>query len=214
MANQASIQKHIDKGYGKVAQHLGGVYQWYRPTPNNPISPANSHGTIMAHFDTKYTFTGVTPSLDNPIVGIALNRGLGIQVWDYLIGSMGTYFIYSFDDILPSVAVYCNSIVSVYRPGGGQAVGNQYYGGNAQGYGNPILTNMPFSILNGTKGESSKSGVMADTRLQWFAILAPYVGVLIKANDLIIDEHNRRMTISAVELTDLGYCMTAAYSGT
>lgn len=214
MANQASIQKHINYGYGKVAQHLGASYQWYRATSvSNPIVPANMVGTIMCHFDSQYTFAAIKPDLFNPIWAIAVDRTL-LNVGDYLIGAMGTFFMFTEDPILPSSCVSCNTNINVYRPGGGQQVGNGYYGGNAQGYGDTLMLNWPASVLTGTKGEASKSGVIGDTRLQWFTIMVPDAGVLIKANDLATDAHGRRMTISAVELTSLGYRLTAQYSGT
>jgi hypothetical protein len=103
---------------------------------------------------------------------------------------------------------------------------------------NPIMLGFPCSMLAGTKGEREESGIPLGTREPWCAILLPFnnatplsilgagytpfggavldssvlpiVETVIMTGDLIQDDLGIEWEVSSVELTDLGYRITAA----
>ncbi len=71
----------------------------------------------------------------------------------------------------------------------------------------------PASALNGTKGEKTDIGLPGDTRLAWVLILLPpSFPCQIVAGDVATtnDAQSRRYTLSACELTSLGWRITGA----
>ena len=73
------------------------------------------------------------------------------------------------------------------------------------------------AVTQGTKGDAGEMKLPGDTRLGWVSILVPSVsGVQVRSGDVVTDAQAlpQRYTISGVELTALGYRITAALAAT
>jgi hypothetical protein len=214
MTLQATIQKAIYNGYQQAANVLGAPFDLFRPDgADTPIQQANRVGTFNASFDASvYTFG--RPGLYAKPVWYALIDGGQLVVGDYLQGDSGTFFVAALQPLLPIACVSCNATLNVLRPYSAPGVGVLPYGGDIRSEEVPVMTAFPGSLLNGTKGERSEVGLPGDIRSPWFAILLPNVGVEIKAYDVITDDLGRRFKVSAVEMSDLGWRLTAALAQT
>jgi hypothetical protein len=139
----------------------------------------------------------------------ALVDGTNLNVGDYFVGPQGTFFIAALQPLLPILVVECNRTVSVFRPEEQAGVGLGPYGANTAANQTLLVSGRPCSILQGTKGEKSESNLPGDTRSPWWTILMPYAGVDLTMDDILIDDLSRRYVLSSVELSDLGYRITA-----
>lgn len=139
----------------------------------------------------------------------ALFDGTGITVSDYLIGPGGVFFIAAMQSLLPILAVSCNRVINLYRPQQQTNLGLGGYGGTTAKNETLLLQGRPCSILQGTKGEKSETNLPGDTRAAWWQVLLPNAGGIIRYDDVIIDDLQRRYVVSSAELTDLGWRATA-----
>jgi hypothetical protein len=139
----------------------------------------------------------------------ALVDGTNLEVGDYFVGPQGTFFIAALQSLLPILAVSCNRTVSIFRPQGQTGFGLGAYGGNIDAAETLLVAGRPCSILQGTKGEKAESNLPGDTRSPWWTILIPYGGVSLTTDDIMVDDLGLRYVLSSVELSDLGYRITA-----
>ena len=208
MTDQASIQSKIWRGYAKAAQKLGLSYAHYRPlTALNPISAPNQLPALFASFSPDGGYK--KPSGYGKPLWQCLADGAQLRVGDYLAGG-STYFVAAVQPLLPVLAVECNRTASLYRVGNDPTAGAQGYGGMTAANEVAYATAFPCSILQGTKGEKNDAGLPADTRLPWWTFLLPAAAGTVRYGDLITDDLGNRYVASSVELTDLGYRITAA----
>jgi hypothetical protein len=139
----------------------------------------------------------------------ALVDGTNLNVGDYFVGPMGTFFIATLQPLLPTLAVECNRVVSISRTAGQNGFGLGAYGADTAATETTLIAGRPCSILQGTKGEKSESNLPSDTRSPWWLILMPYAGVDITFDDIITDDLGRRYIVSSPERTALGWRLTA-----
>jgi hypothetical protein len=224
----AQIQAKIWYGYAKSAGFIGSTYKFYRPgTPPPPVDQTSwdasgSNWDAGGNWDQPGNFLFALPVSLNAedmtykkprgyakATWYALVDGTNLQVGDYFIGPMGTFFIAAMQSLLPILAVQCNRVVSVFRPQIVTGVGAQGYGGNTTANETPVIQGRPCSILQGTKGEKAEGNLPGDTRAPWWVILMPYAGADILMDDIITDDLGRRYVVSSAELSALGYRITA-----
>jgi hypothetical protein len=218
----ARIQQRIWGGYAKSAAVLGSSYQFSRPasgnTPavwkdpnthqlNNPLFARN---VSLNAEDMKYG----RPSKYGKSTSYALVDGSSLQPGDYFVGAEGTFFIAGMQALLPILAVECNRTVTLSRVPQQTAVGASGYSGMTSANEIPYVTGVPCSILQGTKGEKNEANLPGDVRTPWWALLMPASVGNILYGDLIVDDLGRRYVASSVELTNLGYRLTAVQSNT
>jgi hypothetical protein len=214
---QSAIDAHINKGFAIAANKLGASFALYRPRSAGPIlNPINMLDVVNLGFDTDARFGFKGPSIYNKPVVYGLVDRTELQIGDYLTdGGDTTFFIANIEPLRPAMLVRCNRIVSIFQPLSATAIGPQFYGGNVGGTGAPQLTSWPASILIGPKGEQNTAGLPADPRAPWYAVLLPITpNITLRTGDVLIDDLNRRYTMSAVELSVLGWRCTCSYGGT
>ena len=205
--DRVSAQPKLDRGYGKIARKLGRPYAQYRAsTAFNPISDQNKVGDLNCLFDPKSEFSVQRVALyGKPIWFAAVDRTT-VEVGDYFVGGNGTWFIASMQDIAPTMAVKCNAVASIYRPGSGQH--DPYYPA-PEGTQTDTLTGWPVSFLEGTKGERSVLNGPLDTRVPWFDVLMPVFNTGdVRTHDRLRLDDGTEWVISSPELTELGWRMT------
>lgn len=206
----AKLQGKIYSGYDKAARRIGYVVDQFRPsTAANPLSPANKLRSFNASFNAE-DMTYSKPNKYGSPRWYGLFDGRLTQVGDYLKSPQdGTFFIAAQQTALPILCIDCNRTINVLRPQQETGIGAQPYGGDISTNETQIMTQWPASILQGTKGEKSESALPGDVRMAWWIILLPYwAGVVLRSDDIITDELNRRYVLSSVELSDLGWRCT------
>jgi len=195
----------------KWAGKLGSVYNQYRPTSGtNPTGQQYQIGSVEALFDASISLGFNAPSkYANPLFAAIVNPA-AVQPLDYLIGAEGTFFVASTEPLKPILCVNCNRIGTFFRPTPG-AAGPGYYGGDKASSRTTLMTGVPLSQLQGTKGERNAAEQLpTDSRLQWSEILLPaFPGVTLRQADRLTDDLGRNFVVSAVELSDLGWRLTA-----
>ncbi|CAH2606147.1 conserved protein of unknown function (plasmid) [Rhodovastum atsumiense] len=209
------IQSAIWQGLGAAADVLGEGYSLFRPHGvANPVAPGSQIDTVNVRFDAKPAYAFSAPNLYGKAIWYLLGDASGMAVGDYLVGSQGTFFLVAKQPLESPVVVECNAVVSVVRPAKERRPGLQSnYMTDAKADEQLLMTSWPCSLLLGSKGERPASGIQGETRQPWYVVLLPAPdGVDLVTNDLLVDAAGRRLTISAVELTDLGYRLTAEQS--
>lgn len=208
-----NVQAKLYAGYKKAAARLGAPYQFYRPlsataplstlllTQNAALSPKSYGFEKMAkHAD--YDWCGMFD-------------GTLTRTGDYLVGVDGTFFIGSQFLNLPIMTVKCNRTLRILRPQQQSGVGAVGYGGNIDAVETVLMQDWPASVLAGTKGDKSEANLPGDVKSAWWAILLPsFAGVLLRSDDIITDDLDRRYVVSSAELTDLGWRLTAMQAQT
>jgi hypothetical protein len=210
--NRQGIQSKVNRGYGIAARFLGAPFAHYRPTdPLNALS--NRIGTLQADFDVDPTFSYKAPGKYANPAYYGLFDATDVMRGDYLIADQGTWFVAGMEPNKPPLCVSCNQVAEFRRPSAA-AAGPSYYGGDNRTDEEVLMSGWPCSILQGTKGERTAADLPGDSRAPWVAILVPAVpGVVLRPFDRVYDDMNRCWTISGPERTDLGWRLTAAYTG-
>lgn len=205
---QSDIQALINQVLGYGADVLGQLFDWFRAIgPGSPLDPACRMGTLQAYLDPDPMFAGKKPSgYNKPLWGVLCDRTATLP-GDYLQGDQGTFFLIAQQPLLPTLAVECNALVSVARPGGVSSIAQEdSYGGRTQATDVPLLTGWPASVLAGSRGQESAAGLPADASMKGKEILLPpSASVELRVGDLVTTSQGERLTLSSCERTDLGW---------
>jgi hypothetical protein len=188
-------------GAGCAARRTGFLHDAYRPDgPADPVELARRFLRLCVAF--------VLPE-----GGVAAPAALGMpyrQAWadwsylctgDYLAGPEGVVFIAAIEPPKPMLVVMTNAVVSVVRPEAPLLAGLNGYGAITPGTETTLISRFPASLLAGGMGDRTKQGLPDDTRVPGFIAMLPVVtGVIPRVGDLLMDEQNRKYTVTAVEV--------------
>jgi len=208
MDAQQIQDKIYEKGYGKVADHIGFLYTIYRSSDgDNPIQPANIIGEIKVAPTTTWTWMMVKKYGDSTWILVVDGRGL--EVGDYLVGELRTFFIASMEKILPILGVMCDRKITIVRPKTTEGIGDVGYSGYVQGDASTfdvLHTSVPSSFLKSSRGEKNPVKLPTDAKMPWYAVYLPqWDSVFLRNGDIIIDENQQDYIISDNEHTPLGW---------
>jgi hypothetical protein len=209
--NGERAQELIYRGFGIAASKIGLPYDQYRPTAAItpiPLDPSNKIATIDAHFRVDDKVTKFQAH------GKPLWRGWFdgrvTQVFDYLVGPEGTFFIGAQQALLPIMAVWCNATVNIAMATAPAGVGAQPYQGTTQTNTTPLMTGWPASVLSHSKRSIGDVNLPGDVPNPWWQILMPsFGGIEIETAYIITDDQGRRFVISSAELSPLGWRIVA-----
>lgn len=113
--NGARLQTLIYNGYAKEAKVIGYDYDVYRATLPSlyVIDPGNLIATLKCAFiaDAK---AEVANKYQTPTWMLRAD-GNQLEVFDFLVGPFGTFFVASMQPQLPMEAIKCNSVVNIGR---------------------------------------------------------------------------------------------------
>jgi hypothetical protein len=195
----------------KWAGKLGTSYAQYRPAGGtNPLASANQIGALPALFDASISLAFDAPSkFANGLFAAILNP-TSVQPLDYLVGQEGTFFVASTEPLKPILCVQCNRVCTFSRPTPLPA-SPSFYGGDDPSARVSLATAVPCSQLQGTKGERDAADQLpTDSRMQWSEIIVPaFNGLILRQADRFSDDIGRNFLVSACELTQLGWRLTA-----
>jgi hypothetical protein len=139
----------------------------------------------------------------------------GVMLGDYLVKPNGeTYFVATLDDFDPVRMVMCNTVVNITSPASMATTGyNPGYGGDIAAQEPVVATGWPAALIKGPRGETGDAKLPGDVKLPWEEMLLPAIPGVVLRNDMIVTYNdgaeNRRLILSLVELTSLGYRCTA-----
>lgn len=207
----AKLQAKVYAGYAKASKRIGFTADHYRATSaSSPLDPGNHLDSFPVSFNAEDMRYGKPNKYGHP-TWYGLFNGSTVAVGDYLTNAQdGTYFVAALQTILPPLLVQCNRIISIVRPQLQSGVGLGAYGGNTAATETPLMTAWPASVLHAGRGGVSEVGLPGDTANALWQVLVPaFPGVILRSGDVVTDELARRYVISAAELTDLGWRISA-----
>jgi hypothetical protein len=195
----AQIQAKVYFGYAKAAGPSN-------PTAGSPLQGLNAQFTVGPsgfNFDKAPGFKDAAFN--------ALLDGTQTQVGDYLVGASDTYYVASQEPLLPILCVRCNRTLTLFDPGPAKVYGaDTNYGGTSPGNETAVMTAWPASVLFDARGRATEVGLPTDLPSPFFTILLPHLaGVDVRTSMFITDDLDRRYTIAASELTQLGWRIMA-----
>ena len=211
------------RGYAIAAAKVGLPFLQYRPLAlTAAIVPANALATLPATF-TADNYAYRRPSGYGKPTWTVLVDGRLTQPGDYLVEVAAlpgqvprVFFLADQQPILPIVAVECNDTISISRPDPPATPGS----GGLKGYGGDVtettfLTDWPASVLEKGRGQPASAALPDDTKMPGYSVLIPNTpGFRIQTDDFIETGSGLRLEISTVELSSLGWRLSAGLSMT
>lgn len=203
--NADHIRDRISWAYNITARAIGRSADAFRARgPHAPLSPGNRYLRLHAAFST----TGSNFSRSQ-VYGSALYTGYFdtayTKVGDYLVQGHRTFFIAEQDDLLPTLCVRTNSIVSIRRPALPATIGMSGYGGG-QNDDTSLMIGWPASALGLGGGGQSRAGLPGEPSVPGWSVLLPAPpSVSLMVSDIVSDDQGRQGIITAAELTHLGW---------
>jgi hypothetical protein len=215
MANIATIQSKINRGYGKAGAILGDHYLWLRANgPNYPTMRERALGIITAQFATDPGTTFAKPSQYGKPDWYGAFDATFVAVSDYLVGPQGTFFVVATERLNAPHVIRCNHIISVARAADTLAAGSSgVYSGSAVETAEPFMIGWPCycgMLSTGRGSQPSGMALPSDTKLPEASIFLPGTCPELRFNDIVSDDNGVRYTLNSVELSPLGYRLTAS----
>lgn len=213
--NPAVLQDRIYWGANVAARQTGALTDAFRPTEcTAPLNATNRYLRLPA------TFTGVDGKFTRPNpYGSALQYGIFdaayTRVGDYLVQGVSIWFIAAQQPLLPVLCVKTNRTVSFSRAAAPTATGVNSYGGVTVATATALLSDWPASVLGASGGGLPDADLPSDSTVPYWTVLLPAIpGVVLRTADLMVDDLGRNAVIAAVELSDLGWRLTAKQATT
>lgn len=215
MSKADSIQRKLDKAYGKVAQTLGREFEVFRPSGlNNPLVSANYMFTEVASFsqDEKYkTKSKAGLSIWSAWINSQLGTLFELRNGDMLYNQSDneTYIMVGMEPHLTHQAIKADNRISVIRSGEsgyGDNDGTGFAPGNSA-TDSLIAENVPCQIIEsssyGASGYIPVQNNTEDTLPRMDIFLWDLFSEII-TRDKIVDENGNVMEVQVVTKTDIG----------
>jgi hypothetical protein len=210
-----NIQDRIRWGLNVAARAIGSMADAYRPSSaDSPITPENRFLRLNAAFSA-------------PDGRFARPNGYGSAIWhgvfdaaytqvgDYIVQNTTTWFVAAQQDLLPVLCVQADRVVSFSRSDAASTAGVNTYSGVTTDTNTPLLQNWPASILGVGGSGSPEADLPSDSSVPYWTVLLPAYGdIVLQPNDLMQDDLGRNATVSAAELTALGWRVTVKQATT
>jgi hypothetical protein len=209
------LQDRLHYAWGVAARYVGNQADAYRPTgSHNPLDTKNKFLRLATIF--RPLGGGMLAPVDH-----ATSEWQGIfdasytQPGDFLVEGNRIFFIAVQQPLLPVLCVQTNRIISIVRPAVQRNVGANSYGGYSAGAASILMSEWPASMLGNTGKGAPAAGLPTDEMVPYVEVLLPYVPpIILSPGDIIGDDLGRSIVISAAELTELGWRITARLATT
>jgi hypothetical protein len=206
---QTRIQDRIRWGLNVAARVSGATADAYRPSSvSDPLAPENRFLRLHA------LFSGMHGSFERPNhYGMSLVHGIFDAAYtragDYLVQGGAVWFIASQEPLLPVLCVRCNRVVVFSRSVTSGTAGVAEYGGVTAASTTSLLKAWPASVLGAAGNGEPQADLPSDNTVPYWTVLLPaFPGVILLPTDLMSDDLGRNATVSAAELTELGWRLT------
>ncbi len=206
--NADHIKDRISWAYNITARAVGRPADAFRAKgTHSPLSPANRYLRLHAAFSTT---TGSFAR--SQVYGSGLYQGFFDTAYtrpgDYLVQGHRIFFVAEQDELLPTLCVRTNSVVSIRRPALPATIGMSGYNGG-QNEDTSVMIAWPASALGVGGGGQSRAGLPGDVSVPGWSVLLPaQAGIALMVSDIISDDQGRQGVITAAELTHLGWRLT------
>ncbi len=217
--------------YAAAAAALGQPYKVFRSAGDAPLFTVAVETTTVIVTSGKASGFSYTKSSSFEDVLATLQADFtNMRVGDYLTGPGGTFFIADMPALRPVVAVQCNTVVSVTRPGlevsssGGAAPGlpsqpnsvGRYWGqsqtviADPNGAGEvPIRSGIPAAAI-GTTGRATGTGELPSdapgpSRWRIYLPQSAFPKGSVSVRDILTDDQGTRYQVSADYWSTIGY---------
>jgi hypothetical protein len=213
--NGQKLQDQLYLGLGMTARHIGQLTDAYRPSgPFHPLDRKNRFLRLPANFISsggKYSRSnGYGDALWHGVFDASYTRP-----GDYLMMATAAFFVASQAPLLPILCVKTNRTISITRPNNQIGIATNSYGGYTSGSSTSLMDRWPASVLSQNKSGRSTTNLPTDQTTPYWSVLMPsFAGVVLSPGDMITDDLRRTAIISASELTDLGWRISARMATT
>ena len=192
----ARLQTLIYKGYGKEAAVIGFDYDIYRAAlPSmDVLDPTNVVGTLKCAFiaDAK---AEVANKYQTPTWMLRAD-GTQLEVFDFLVGPFGTFFVASKQPQLPMEAIKCNNFVTIAHID---------YTVSPPGVDNYVSGLPIFKQYRREDIRRDETGAeVGNATTHWRAFI-PLPNHTLRQGDVITDEDGIGYTMDAPDFTSVGY---------
>ncbi|MDE2024858.1 MAG: hypothetical protein KGJ07_00015 [Patescibacteria group bacterium] len=120
------------------------------------------------------------------------------------------YFVAANEFLLPPLGVNCNRTIQVIRANQNVGAGYQGYAEYLTETSTVLISGMPASILEmGSGGEPPTKLPTEEKTPRWIILIPDLGGVIIRVDDIIIDDLNQEYVITDNEKTFLGWRLLA-----
>jgi hypothetical protein len=196
---------------------LGASYQHYRPTAaTNPIASGFLLGTTPVWVTADEDGRGRKAQNYGKPVWFGMFDPTVVSAGDYLVGTLGTFFVASVNPPMPLQMVLCNRVLTITNPAPMSGTGPlSVYGGDQSSTETLVATTWPGSLLQGTKAHGGDTRLPGDADQAWSSVLLPAIPGTTLRNDMIItDDLSQRHVVSSAEQTPLGWRLTTLLAST
>jgi hypothetical protein len=209
------LQDRLYFGLGQSARHVGRTADAFRPDGLfDPLKKQNRFLRLPAAFVPAKGGVNAADTYGQPLWHGIFDASY-TRVGDYLVLEAETYFIASQAPLLPVLCIMANRTISIARPMLQTSTGENTYGGFTINSTMPLMDLWPASVLTGDRAASTSAGLPTDQAASYLNILAPApTGVMLQSGDRISDDIGQSAIISSVELTNLGWRITARMATT
>lgn len=209
------LQDRLHYGLGIAARQIGEPTDAFRP--NGPACPLDGSNRFLRLTASFICMAGGTSRAN--AYGVALWRGIFDAAYtrpgDYLVQSDRVFFVAAQQPLLPVLCIQTNRTIGISRPTVQTSPAANPYGGYINGATSSLLSGWPACVLGvGGTGQPT-AGLPTDQGLQYLSVLLPApCSVILSTGDLISDDLGRNAVITASELTDLGWRLSAKLATT
>lgn len=207
--DQSTLQDRIRWGMNIAARAVGTTTDLYRPTgPLCPMSLSNRALRLHAAFQ-PHRGTIVHTNLHGDALWYGIFDAAYTHPGDYLVQGDRTLFIATQQGLSEPLCVQTNRRVTVARAIPPGDIGSNIYGGLIRGNSVILQEDWPASVLGVNGSGSPSAGLPTDTSIPFWTILMPaWPNITLQPADLVSDDLGRSATVSAAELTELGWRLT------
>jgi hypothetical protein len=213
--NGRNLQDRLHLGLGLAARHIGRPTDAFRPTGAlHPLATRNRYLRLPATFTPSYGKFTRTNEHGN-VLWFGVFDASYTRTGDYLVTEDATFFVASQAPLLPVLCVRTNRTISIAQPKMQTNIASNPYGGYTPSSSVVLMDEWPASVISGGRTSHSTTDLPTDQGAPYWNVLIPSIaGVGLSPGDMINDDLGRTAVVSASELTNLGWRISARMATT
>lgn len=196
------------RGLGIAGAKLGEPFAVYRPSgTGDPIVSGNLVTTLPVALDAKPNYKFAVPALHGAAMRYALADGRLLRRFDYLVGERETVFVADLPPLQSIVAVSCNEVLALRRPGAGGGFGAVTGAPDEPGTEAVLATGWPGSLVHALRGGADDVQLPGDAPPPQATGMLPAIAGVDppRGGDIVVDRRGQRWAVLWGEETMLGW---------